>query len=85
MVRGPRPKRLGMRWLHGLTLAPVLTDIIETGGWPKSPREWFTEMVVAAPVRQVRMEHLAVRALSHSDALTALGNRRAFADAFEEA
>lgn len=83
-----RPKRLVTRWLYGLALAPVLTSIIETGGRPKSPREWFTEMVVglliAALVRQVRKEHLAVLELSRSDALTGLGNRRAFTDALED-
>ena len=83
-----RPNRLVTRWLYGLTLVPVLTGIIENGGRPKSPREWFTEMVVglliAALVRQVRKEHLAVLELSRSDALTGLGNRRAFADALED-
>jgi diguanylate cyclase (GGDEF)-like protein len=82
-----RPKRLGTRWLYVLVVTPVLTDIIETGGWPKAPREWLTEVVVglliAALVRQVRKDHLAVLALSRSDALTGLGNRRAFADALE--
>jgi diguanylate cyclase (GGDEF)-like protein len=80
-------QRLGARWLYMLAVAPVLTDIIETGGWPKAPREWFTEvavgLLIAALVRQVRKEHQAVLALSLSDALTGLGNRRAFAEALE--
>lgn len=83
-ARGERP---GLRWLYALVATPVLTDIVETGGWPRSPREWFTELVaglvIAALVRQVRNEHLAALALSRTDALTGLGNRRAFADALE--
>jgi diguanylate cyclase (GGDEF)-like protein len=74
--------------MYILAMAPVLTDIIETGGWPKAPLEWLTEVVVgvliAALVRQMRKEHLSVLALSRSDALTGLGNRRALADALED-
>jgi diguanylate cyclase (GGDEF)-like protein len=83
-----RIERLGLGWLYALVAVPVLTDIVETGGWPQTVREWFTEavagLVIAALVRQVRREHLSALALSRSDALTGLGNRRALADALED-
>jgi diguanylate cyclase (GGDEF)-like protein len=72
------------RWTYLLTLIPVLTDVIETGNWPSRPREWFTEvtvgLLIAALVYRVRREHVALITLARADALTGLGNRRAFQD-----
>lgn len=80
--------RPGLRWLYALVAIPVITDIIETGSWPKTAREWLTEvvagLVIAALVHQVRKEHLIALTLARSDALTGLGNRRAFADALAD-
>ena len=85
---GSRLEQAGLRWLYVLVGLPVLTDAVETGGLPASPREWVTQIVVgfviAALVRQVRKEHLAVLQLARSDALTGLWNRRAFEDAIED-
>ncbi len=80
------PGRLG--WMYLLIAVPTLTDMIETGRVPESPREWITEVVagavIAMLVRKVLKEHLAVLALARSDALTGLWNRRAFEEAIED-
>ena len=59
-----------------------MTDLIETGAFPGSPRAWITEIVVglviAALVGRVRKDHAALLALAGSDPLTGLQNRRAF-------
>jgi diguanylate cyclase (GGDEF)-like protein len=85
---GSRLGRLGLRWLYGLVALPVMTDMVETGALPGSPREWVTEvvagLVIAALVRQVRREHSNVLALARTDGLTGLWNRRAFEEAMEE-
>lgn len=77
-----------MRWMYLLMLVPALTDLIETGRYPASAREWVTEVVAGAVigvlVRKVRMEHLAVLALSRCDMLTGLWNRRAFEEAIQD-
>ena len=77
----------GQRWMYLLALLPLLTDILETGRWPVAPREWLTELLVGALiialVRKLRHEHAALLTLAQTDALTGLGNRRAFNDALE--
>lgn len=75
-------------WMYLLVLVPVLTDVIETGGWPKRPREWFTEvavgLLIATLVRRVHRDHAALVRLSRADPLTGLGNRRAFEEALAQ-
>jgi diguanylate cyclase (GGDEF)-like protein len=77
-----------LRWLYVLAALPTMTDLIETGALPGSPRAWVTEIVVglviAALVGRVRKDHAALLALAGSDPLTGLQNRRAFDHAVEE-
>jgi len=35
-----------LRWLYLLAAVPTLTDLVETGRWPTSPREYLTELVM---------------------------------------
>ncbi len=69
-------------WLYLLIAVPFLTDLGETGRLPASPRDWLSEivggLVIAALVRKVRQEHLAVQRLARTDALTGLLNRGSF-------
>ena len=50
--------------MYLLVGVPVLTELIETGRLPESPRQWVTEVVagavIAALVHKVRKEHLVV-------------------------
>ncbi len=75
--------------MYLLVRVPVLTDIIETGGWPRMAREWFTELAVglliATLVCRVSNEHTVLVALARVDALTGLGKHRAFDDALDDA
>ena len=77
-----------MPWLYALAFVPVVTDIVESGGVPDSPREWLTELVagivIAALVRRVLREHSTVLALAKTDGLTGLWNRRMFEDAIAD-
>lgn len=77
-----------MRWMWLLVTMPLLSDIVETGGLPSSPREWITEatvgLLIALLVRRVLQEHRQVLALARSDALTGLWNRRVFNDMLED-
>jgi len=79
---------MGRPWMYLLVLVPVVTDVIETGGWPARPREWFTEvsvgLLIAVLVRRILRERQALEALARVDALTGLGNRRAFEEALAE-
>jgi diguanylate cyclase (GGDEF)-like protein len=79
---------MGLTWMYLLVLVPVVTDVIETGGWPARPREWFTEvsvgLLIAVLVRRILRERRALEALARVDALTGLGNRRAFEEALAE-
>ncbi len=81
-------ERAGLRWMYLLVTVPVLTEVLETGRLARTPREWVTEIVVGAVITllvgRVRHDHLAVLAMSHSDVLTGLGNRRAFAEAIAD-
>ncbi len=74
--------------MYLLALVPVLTDVIETGGWPRRPREWFTEvtvgLLIALLVRKILSEHESLKALARADGLTGLGNRRAFEEALAQ-
>jgi diguanylate cyclase (GGDEF)-like protein len=77
-----------LTWMYLLAGVPFVTDLIEKGGLPESPREWITEVVAGAVilwlVRLVRSQHLAVVALARIDTLTGMGNRRAFEEAIAD-
>jgi diguanylate cyclase (GGDEF)-like protein len=85
---GWRRAQGGLRWAYLLALLPALTDLIESGQFPASPREWLTETVagavIAVLVHMVRMERHELLLLARADALTGLWNRRAYAEALEE-
>ncbi|MBI1396698.1 MAG: diguanylate cyclase [Betaproteobacteria bacterium] len=86
-LESPARASTSRAWMYLLVCFPILTDVIETGGLPHSPREWFTEaavgVLIALLVHALRREHLALLSLARSDALTGLGNRRAFAEEVE--
>jgi diguanylate cyclase (GGDEF)-like protein len=71
-----------LAWLFALVPVPLVTDWIENGALPTSPRGWITEVVggavIAALVTMVRRNQLALEELARSDALTGLFNRRTF-------
>jgi hypothetical protein len=75
----------GGRLVYGLMLLPTVTDWVETGSLPMQPREWLTEIVmgllIAALVYTTRQKNRALLAMALADALTDLGNRRAFMSA----
>ncbi|HEX4234378.1 MAG TPA: GGDEF domain-containing protein [Caldimonas sp.] len=76
-----------LMWLYALVPLPLVTDWIENGEPPNSPRGWVTEilggLVILLLVARVRRDHRALEVMSRSDALTGLLNRRAFAAAIE--
>jgi diguanylate cyclase (GGDEF)-like protein len=85
--------RLGlMGWRHYLAYAlpfsPLLTDLVETGRFPHTPRDWTSEIVVgyliALLVRRIGKDLRQAQQVAHTDALTGLGNRRAFNQALED-
>jgi diguanylate cyclase (GGDEF)-like protein len=88
--RGEEPGagRVSLRWMYLLIAVPLVTDIIETGGWPRSLREWLTESVggllIALLVGRVIDQQRKVALLARSDALTGLWNRRAFEEALQD-
>jgi len=68
------------RWLYLLVLVPTITDLLETGRLPSTPRESLSEIFravllgVGAWLFCRQADQLA--ALATSDPLTGLGNRR---------
>jgi len=75
--------RLGpLAWLYLLVPVPLVTDWIENGGLPSTPRGWLTEVcggfVIAVLIVRVRRDRRALESLARSDALTGLLNRRSF-------
>src|SRR5450432_2563031 len=75
--------RLGaLAWLYVLVPIPLITDFLETGAGPHSPREWITEIVagsvIAALVTKVRRGQRMLEAQARTDGLTGLGNRHLF-------
>jgi diguanylate cyclase (GGDEF)-like protein len=80
--------RMGaLAWLYALVPIPLLTDWLENGALPTSPRGWITEVVggitIAALVAKVRRNQRALEGLARTDGLTGLFNRRAFEAAIE--
>ena len=80
--------RIGaLAWLYALVPIPLITDWMETGALPTTPRGWITEVVsgitIVALVRKVRRDQRALEALARTDGLTGLFNRRAFEAALE--
>jgi len=76
------------RRMYLLATVPFFSDIAETGGLPHAPREWITEIVagalIVALVRRMLMQQRKIISLARSDALTGLGNRRAFDEALSD-
>jgi diguanylate cyclase (GGDEF)-like protein len=83
-----RTRRAPLVWMYLLVAVPLITDFIEAGRLPNEPREWLTEvaggLLIAALVRKIHRDHLEVLALSRTDMLTGLSNRRAFEEAIED-
>ena len=80
--------RIGaLGWLYALVPVPLVTDWIENGGLPTSPRGWLTEvcggLVIAVLVARVRRNQRALESLARTDGLTGLFNRRSFEAAIE--
>ena len=86
-VSAVRRKLGALGWLYALVLVPLVTDWIENGGLPTSPRGWLTEvcggLVIALLIARVRRDQRALESLARTDALTGLLNRRTFEAAIE--
>jgi diguanylate cyclase len=69
-------------------LVPFVTDLIETGAWPDSPRALITEVVLAiviwSLVHHVCRDILEMARMARVDALTGLWNRRAFLEVLQD-
>lgn len=78
---------LAERCIYLLAFTPFLTDWIETGRLPATPREYVTEtvmgMLVAVGVAVIRRDAVRLRAMAETDALTRLYNRRRFTEDLE--
>jgi len=76
-----------LAWLYALVPIPLVTDWLEIGSLPTSPRGWITEIVagatIAALVARVRRNQQALEILARCDGLTGLLNRRAFEAAID--
>lgn len=75
--------RLGaLAWMYILVPIPLVTDFLETGSLPRSPREWITEIVagsvIAALVTKARRSQQMLEAQAQTDGLTGLKNRHVF-------
>ncbi len=85
--RWVRAASLAWPWMYLLCLVPVLTDIVETGDWPHTPRQWFTEIAIGALIlllaRRLLHQQRRMFALASTDALTGLWNRVGFDQAVE--
>jgi diguanylate cyclase (GGDEF)-like protein len=80
--------RIGaLAWLYLLVPVPFVTDWIENGALPDSPRGWLTEVIggaiIAILVWRVRRDRRALEHLVRIDGLTGLLNRRSFETAIE--
>jgi diguanylate cyclase (GGDEF)-like protein len=85
--RGWRKFVEGKYGLYVFIVVPFLTDLVEKGAIPSSLRGWTTELVVgsliAILIGKLRKGYIDAVALARTDALTGLGNRRAFNERFE--
>jgi diguanylate cyclase (GGDEF)-like protein len=76
------------RWYYLLAFTPFLTDWIERGRLPMTPREYVTEVVVgllvAAGVAVIHRDAVRLRALAETDSLTRLYNRHRFTEDIEQ-
>jgi diguanylate cyclase (GGDEF)-like protein len=80
--------RIGpLAWLYMLVPIPLLTDWLENGALPSSPRGWITEIVggvvIGALVARVQRDRKALETVARSDSLTGLLNRHAFESALD--
>lgn len=86
-LRGLQIKQAPLLWLYLIAAVPLLTGLAETGNWPSTPQAWITDILlgamVAVLVHKVRKEHYDVLALTRTDSLTGLSNRRAFDEAIQ--
>jgi diguanylate cyclase (GGDEF)-like protein len=77
-----------LRWLYLVALTPTLTDLVERGALPGSPRGWITEVVIGlvllALLHYAHRHYRAVLAVARYDPLTRLWNRRVFEEAIED-
>lgn len=90
---GPLAARArAVRWRYYLSFVlpftPFLTDLFETGQLPHLPRQWTSEIVVgyliALLVHRIGRDVRDADLVARTDALTGLGNRRAFNQALED-
>lgn len=86
-LRGLQFNQAPLLWLYLLVAVPLLTGLAETGSWPSTPQAWIADIllgaVIAVLVHQVRKAHCDLLALTRTDALTGLSNRRAFDEAIQ--
>ena len=72
------------RWPYLLAILPAVSEFIESGALPVTPRSWVTEvtigLVIVALVHHLRRVHAQLVELTVTDPLTGLGNRRGFID-----
>ena len=77
----------GLAWLYLLVPIPLVTDWIENGALPGTPRGWLTEVIggaiIAILVSRVRRDRRSLEQLARIDGLTGLLNRRSFEAAIE--
>ncbi len=74
--------QLKARWAYIMVIVPLLTDWIETGHLPSTPRETVTEFmlgfILAVCVKIIYWEEDELQAMAVTDPLTGLFNRRRF-------
>lgn len=78
--------------LYLLMLLPWITEYLEDGPWPATPRAWITEIGLSVLIgtgiavilfyhRQLRRRQDEIEQLAHTDTLTAVGHPRALEEA----
>jgi diguanylate cyclase (GGDEF)-like protein len=75
-------RTLARSWAYVLALVPVITDWLETGHFPRGPRDLITEVVVGAMlavgIRIIYRDMARLRTMAETDALTGVCNRHKF-------
>jgi diguanylate cyclase (GGDEF)-like protein len=88
-ARAARPGRIVRALAYTLALIPTLTDWLETGHLPATPREYITEIVlgivIALFIAAARRQTARLRMMAEFDSLTGLGNRRKFTQDLRQA